>query len=78
MKFFSKRTFLTIVLFQHLYLPLSWAQGTGDFMRDTGKIGVVVGVVLLIFLGLILYLVRLDRKLTKLEHQIKDDHEWKD
>lgn len=75
MKFFGKRLFLTIVLFLHLYLPAIWAHGNGDFMRETGKIGVVVGVILLIFLGLILYLVRLDRKLTKLENQIKEEHE---
>ncbi|MDX2134244.1 MAG: hypothetical protein SFV52_05645 [Saprospiraceae bacterium] len=75
MKFFSKRLFLMIVLFHQLYLPELWAQSSGDFMRETGKIGVVVGVILLIFLGLILYLVRLDRKLTKLEQQINDQHE---
>ncbi len=75
MKFFSRRLFLTIVLFHQLYLPEVRAQGSGDFMRETGKIGVVVGVILLIFLGLILYLVRLDRKLTKLEQQINDQHE---
>ncbi len=46
-------------------------------MRETGKINVVVGVILLIFLGIVIYLVRLERKLTKLEHQIKDDkNEW--
>lgn len=36
-------------------------------MRSDGKIYVVVAVCLTILLGLILYLVRLDRKMTKLE-----------
>ncbi|MET0243363.1 MAG: CcmD family protein [Flavitalea sp.] len=36
-------------------------------MRSEGKIYVVVAVVLTIFLGLILYVIRLDRKITKLE-----------
>ncbi|HEX6333295.1 MAG TPA: CcmD family protein [Flavisolibacter sp.] len=38
-----------------------------DTMRGSGKIYVVVAVVLAILLGLFLYLVRLDRKITKLE-----------
>jgi len=38
-----------------------------DEMRSNGKIYVVVAVLLLIFLGIIIYLVRLDRKLTRLE-----------
>jgi hypothetical protein len=47
-------------------------------MRETGKINVVVGVVLLIFSGIIWYIFRLERKLTKLEHQLNDDkNEWK-
>jgi CcmD family protein len=75
MKFFQKYIILIIVLLQPLYLPAVWAHGENDFMRNTGKIGVVAGVILLIFLGLILYLWRLDRKLTKLENQIMDDHE---
>lgn len=38
-----------------------------DTMRQNGKIYVVVAVVLTILVGLLLYLVRLDRKISKLE-----------
>lgn len=38
-----------------------------DLMRSNGKIYVVVAVLLLILLGLIAYLVVLDRKVSKLE-----------
>ena len=38
-----------------------------DTMRSNGRIYVVVAVVVTILLGLILYLVRLDRKMTRLE-----------
>lgn len=57
-----------------LLLPLTFllAQNDQDFMRSTGKIYVVLAVVLTIFLGIIIYLIRLDRKLTKLEDQIKN------
>lgn len=46
-------------------------------MRETGKINVVVAVLLVIFAGIVLFLVRLERKLTSIEHQIKDSDEWK-
>ena len=38
-----------------------------DLMRSNGRIYVVVAVVLTILIGLILYVVRLDRKISKLE-----------
>ena len=38
-----------------------------DLMRSNGRIFVVVAVMLTILIGLVLYVVRLDRKLTKLE-----------
>ena len=40
-----------------------------DVMRGNGKIYVVVAVILTIFIGIVLYLVRLDRKIGKLEKQ---------
>lgn len=41
-----------------------------DAFRSSGKIYVVVAVILVIFAGIILYLIRLDRKISKLEdHQ---------
>lgn len=42
-----------------------------DKMRADGKIYVVVAVILTILIGLILYLVRLDRKISKLEQSGK-------
>jgi CcmD family protein len=42
-----------------------------DRFRAEGKIYVVVAVLGAILLGLILYVVRLDRKITKLEKDIK-------
>ena len=38
-----------------------------DFMRSSGKIYVVVAVVMTILLGLFLYVYNLDRKISKLE-----------
>lgn len=41
-----------------------------DTMRSEGKIYVVVAILLLIFAGLITYLVMLDRKITKIEKKL--------
>lgn len=55
--------------------PLARAQeGTpemADLMRSSGKIWVVVAVLAVIFAGIFLYLIRLDRKLTRLEREAK-------
>ena len=40
-----------------------------DTMRSNGRIYVVVAVVVTILLGLILYVVRLDRKISRLEKE---------
>ena len=70
---YKARQFFTILFFLAISLPPALAEGNGDFMRETGKINVVVAVILVIFLGIVWYLFRLERKLTKLEHQTKDD-----
>jgi preprotein translocase subunit YajC len=38
-----------------------------DAMRSNGKIYVVIAIILTIFAGLIFYLIRIDRKITKIE-----------
>ena len=51
---------------------LSAQAGSSDFMRSMGKIYVVVAVIVAIFIGIVLFLIYLDRKLTKLENQINE------
>lgn len=48
------------------------AQQETDFMRSMGKMYVVVAVIAILFVGMVLYLYFLDRKLTKLENQISN------
>nr|WP_256534323.1 CcmD family protein [Lewinella sp. JB7] len=43
-----------------------------DFLRSIGKMYVVVAVIVVVFLGLALYLWRLDRRLTNIENQMED------
>jgi hypothetical protein len=42
-----------------------------DTMRNNGKIYVVVAILLVILFGLIAYLIMLDRRITKVEKEIK-------
>ncbi len=44
-----------------------------DFLRSMGKIYVVVAVIVAIFLGIVIFLITLERKISKLEKQIKDN-----
>lgn len=43
-----------------------------DFLRSIGKIYVVVAVLVAIFLGIVIFLVLLERKISKLETQINE------
>ena len=67
-----KRSLLSLSLL--LFNVSIWAQKPNvemaDTMRDNGKIYVVVAVIVTIFIGIILYLIRLDRKMTRLEKDI--------
>lgn len=52
---------------------LSAESGSIDFLRSTGKIYSVVAVIAVIFLGIVWYLFRLDKKITKLEKEIYNE-----
>jgi CcmD family protein len=43
-----------------------------DIMRASGKIYVVVLVVALVFSGIVIYLISLDRKVSKLEKEVQN------
>jgi heme/copper-type cytochrome/quinol oxidase subunit 2 len=63
-------TFLAAFLFSHT----STAQQPemADTMRSEGKIYVVVAILLIIFTGMIVYLVMLDRKVTRIEKKLPE------
>ncbi|MCR9290408.1 MAG: CcmD family protein [Bacteroidetes bacterium] len=70
----KKISFIALSLVIFLVQNASAQSINPDFARSIGKIYVVVGVILVIFISLVFYLIRLDRKLTKLENQI-NEHE---
>jgi CcmD family protein len=66
---------ITLFFFILLSSLVSFAQESdhvemADTMRSNGKIYVVAAVIITIFLGIIIYLIRLDRKMSKLEKEI--------
>jgi CcmD family protein len=58
-----------------MLLSSFWVQAQeiemADVMRSNGKIYVVVAVILIIFTGLLVYLVGIDRRLKRLEEDNK-------
>jgi CcmD family protein len=70
----SKMKYLLMCLLMFMFFLITKAQDKvemADTMRSNGRIYVVVAVVLLILIGLFLYLLRLDRKISKLEKENK-------
>ena len=76
------RSLILLFIFQTLSIPL-WAQDTAkpvemaDKFRADGKIYVVIAVVITILLGLVWYVARLDRKITKFENVLESDSKGK-
>ena len=63
---FLTLTLSSFITFGQEVAPVEMATG----MRSSGKIYVVIAVLLIIFAGLVIYLMRLDKKITKLEKEI--------
>ena len=68
---------LTKILLMSLFLltnPALFAQGAemADTLRSEGKIYVVVAIILIIFFGLIGFLIYTDRKVSNLEKRVND------
>ena len=61
--------FITTLLFSLFCSTLTMAQDVemADVMRSNGKIYVVVAIIAILFIGLMIYLIRIDKKVQKLE-----------
>jgi CcmD family protein len=64
----------TLLVIYFYSLNASAQAPEADFLRSTGKIYSVITAIVIIFLLLALYLYRLDRKISKLENTIRDEH----
>jgi CcmD family protein len=71
----TKAFLAALLLFsQNLLAQQPVADGVemADRLRADGKIWVVVAVIVAVFVGIIIYLVRLDRQIGKLEKEVKE------
>ena len=67
------KIFLTFILLQILAINATFAQNANpDFMQSIGKIYVVVAVIITIFIGILIYLFSLERKIKNIENQIEE------
>ena len=62
-----KKLITISVLIFSTYLVHAQDVEMADRMKESGKIYVVIAVMLTILAGLVLYLIRIDRKISKLE-----------
>lgn len=58
---------ITLLLMIVSLPAMIFAQGKTTLMRSEGRIYVVVAVMVTILIGLVLYMVRVDRKISKIE-----------
>lgn len=68
-----KPPIITTVILVLMTMQLNAQSSIADFFRSTGKIYTVLGVVVLLFIVLIIYLIRLEKKISKIEKQINDE-----
>ena len=63
------KTFISTILLCLFMMSPALAQSVemADVMRSNGKIYVVVAVIAIIFIGLMVYLYRIDKRVNKLE-----------
>ncbi|MBX3241785.1 MAG: CcmD family protein [Chitinophagaceae bacterium] len=70
-KFIVRFAFCFFFVITSLVLPAQQEVEMADTMRSNGKIYVVVAVLLVLFTGLFIYLIRIDRKISRLEKENK-------
>lgn len=70
MKNFAKLFFPMLFLSIQTASAQSQQPEMADVMRSNGKIYVVVTIIVIVLVGLIAYLITLDRKITRLEREL--------
>jgi CcmD family protein len=57
------------------YMSLLAITSGEDFMRQTGKMYVVYGVLSIIFIGIVLFLLYLEKRIKKIENKIDNEQQ---
>lgn len=71
---FKRTAILALILSLFSAVSVRAQQGVemADVMRSEGKIYIVVAVIAIIFIGIVIYMISLDRRLSKLEKELTD------
>jgi len=64
------RKLSSLFIFLMLLSVNLFGQDSADFARSIGKMNVVIAVIITIFIGLIVFLIYMERRLSKIEKQI--------
>jgi uncharacterized membrane protein len=75
MRKISKLIFKTLLIIPFIlsFAPRIHAQESIDFLRSTGKIYSVIAVVVIVFLGIIFFLIRLEKKVKEIEKKVSNE-----
>lgn len=69
MKFISTLFFILLSFVLKAQESVTTQPEMADAMRESGKIYVVVGVIAIIFIGIIVYIISMDSRLSRLEKE---------
>jgi len=69
----GRKLLLSLILLGWVFKLKAEGYTSPDFMRSIGKIYVVAGVCLIILVSLLVYMVMLDRKISRLEKRQKNE-----
>lgn len=62
---------VVFLIFASIFTSVNvFGQTTADFARSMGKMNVVIAVIVTIFIGIVLFLIYMERRLTKIEKQV--------
>lgn len=64
------RKLSSLFIFLMLLSVNLFGQDSADFVRSIGKMNVVIAVIITIFIGLIVFLIYMERRLSKIEKHI--------
>ena len=65
-------TLLTVVAILYLRTDVYGEVEMAEYFRSSGKIYAVIAVLLVIFAGIIIFLIRMERKISKIEKSVKE------
>ena len=61
---------VSFLIFALMFCTNVFGESMDDFARSMGKMNVVIAVIVTVFIGIIIFLIYMERRLAKLEQQV--------